>query len=194
MQDIRKRLKAKGCQASHLSHAEGLHAGFSGLHPLQALLKSQDARDGFSEIADAWLKVILRCTCKNFTFDSTHALALWEALHGKAPVAYRVYKGRKKVCIARAYNCMSLARSCAQLLPILFHRSVEGYFRWPYLETFYSMLTLSLQRLLFIDMFSSLIRRHCVLLHKKIYLRVEQENEGHLMFLSSFQEKDVCFC
>ena len=50
-------------------------------------------------------------------------LALWEALDGKAPVAYR----DKKVLIARRYTRMSLARSCAQLLPVLFHRCVEGY-------------------------------------------------------------------
>ena len=106
-----------------LAHAEGLSAGFSGMHILQALRISKRARALFEAAAHSWAVVIDRMRCKNYLLQASDVVQLHNACKGKIGLVVR--KG--KLVLADKYTAMSLARSMAQLLASVFRRSLPEY-------------------------------------------------------------------
>ena len=107
-----QRLKKLNLSKTSISHAEGLNAGYSGLHPLKALAFSSAARTNFDQMVAGCYEVVLRCTCKGFVVLPEHVLQLWGAIKGKAPLALRKSQLKK----AGRYTSMSLTRSMVQVL------------------------------------------------------------------------------
>ena len=120
---VLQRLKKSGMTASSISHAEGLHAGYSGLHPLKALAFSAAARINFDEMVAGCYEVVLSCTCPGFVLLPEHVLRLWTAIKGKAPLALRESQLKK----AGRYTSMSLTRAMVDVLCETLHCACNSY-------------------------------------------------------------------
>ena len=94
-----------GLPITSMAHAEGLNAGFSGAHPLQALSASAQARKYFEAAADALSEIVRKLLVKGHVLASGDVLKVWKAVKGKVVMAKRNKKLMKAVC----------ARVCAHM-------------------------------------------------------------------------------
>ena len=117
------RIRQLGESCPFISHREGLASGYSGIHPLEALRHSCEARHFFDKVVNGCYALVLRCMCKGFVVLPEHIIELWNAIKGKAPLAKR---GRT-LCLAARYTSMSLARVLGQLLCSILGRPLATY-------------------------------------------------------------------
>ena len=112
-----------GLPITSMAHAEGLNAGFSGAHPLQALSASAQARKYFEAAADALSEIVRKLLVKGHVLASGDVLKVWKAVKGKVVMAKR----NKKLMKAGKYTAMSIARSLAHMVNSVFDRRVSTY-------------------------------------------------------------------
>ena len=112
-----------GLPITSMAHAEGLNAGFSGAHPLQALSASAQARKYFEAAADALSEIVRKLLVKGYVLASGDVLKVWKAVKGKVVMAKR----NKKLMKAGKYTAMSIARSLAHMVNSVFDRRVSTY-------------------------------------------------------------------
>ena len=132
---VADKLRSLGKSETHISHAEGLNAGYSGIHPLRALAFCQEARKLFEEVASAWSRVLIKWLCKGYRVQSADAMQLWKGVKNRAPLAVRTTKKilkskttfHRRVMKAGKYSSMHLARSVAALSVPVFKRQVVDY-------------------------------------------------------------------
>ncbi|CAK0818067.1 unnamed protein product, partial [Prorocentrum cordatum] len=106
-----------------LAHAEGLNMGYSGIHPIQTLARSRQARVLFESASEAWSTVVRKILNRGYVVNTDDVLFLWESVRQKVGLALQ------KGCLKKAgrYTSMSLARSFAQVAGAVFHRRVAEY-------------------------------------------------------------------
>ena len=120
---VKAKAAALGKTWRQLAHAEGLNAGYSGIHPIQTLARNRQARALFESASEAWSTVVGKALNRGYILTTDDVVFLWESVRQKIGLALR--KGSLKK--AGRYTSMSLARSFAQVVGAAFHRRLADY-------------------------------------------------------------------
>ena len=119
---MRSTARTLGFKDADLNHAEGLNAGLSGVKPVVLLAHHKGSGEAFHNASLSWSQIIDKCLGKGYVLSSKDVLAMRDA-------AAEVFLAKHANGIKRAssYTRMSLGRSMAMTLPLLFNRPAGEY-------------------------------------------------------------------
>ena len=120
---VKATLSKDGLPDTVLAHAEGLNAGYSGIHPLEALAGSAVARKMFDTASASMSSVIRKFLIRGYFVTSQDILDLWKSVRQNVVLAIR----NGKIMKAGKYTSMSLARSIAHVATGVFKRPATPY-------------------------------------------------------------------